>query len=90
MASDGGENYLCSVTFQFTAYYTEAFRAAAEGKLARQAYTGDLANGGTALSPLQSGGDAAAEAVQQATEKIQSGKADYTVQSGYAENVTVK
>lgn len=95
MQADGGERYLCSVVFEFSAYYTEALTAISDGSFRSDAYTGGVKQGVVRVTALQHASDDAKNELQTL---ILAFKKDtlhplegFTPEkNGYAANITVR
>lgn len=93
MQADGGEKYLCSVVYNFDAYYTEALQALKDGTFDASPYTGGVREGVVGLSALQNASDKTKAALQKLTEAFKNDTLHplegFTPEkNGYAANVT--
>ena len=95
MQADGGSGYLCSILFDFSVYFKQAFAALADGTFDASAYTGGVAEGMVSLSAVQNARSETIQAVQSDTQALTDGKLDFfegfmPAKNGYSPNVVIR
>ncbi len=95
MMADGGSKYLCSVVFDFSAYYRAAFKALADGSFDASPYAGGVREGIVKLSALQHASEKAKTTLVALKEEYKNGtlhplEGFKPAKNGYASNVTIR